>query len=45
VTTPAFWRPAGRPDLLFGRGVKSSYTVEPKSEYFVGPILGRGTTP
>jgi AraC-like DNA-binding protein len=42
VTTPAFWRPAGRPDLLFGRGVQSSYAVEPRGEYFVGLILGRG---
>jgi AraC-like DNA-binding protein len=42
VTTPAFWRLAGRPDLLFGRGVQSSYAVEPRGEYFVGLILGRG---
>jgi AraC-like DNA-binding protein len=42
VTTPAFWRPPGRPDLLFGRGVQSSYAVEPRGEYFIGLILGRG---
>jgi len=42
VTTPAFWRPDGRPDLLFGRGVQSSYAVEPRGEYFLGLIVGRG---